>query len=120
MLIFARSLEIYTAHGRDGSVASGRAAACRGATPAGCPAGAGVPDLAGKGGHQPLGPGRFAFRTSDGDLFFTAPEEEVESLSALPAFEFINRHESAPCSEDKPLDCFFKAGVYASFDINGV
>jgi hypothetical protein len=77
-------------------VASGGAAACRGAAPAGCAAGAGVSYLSGEGGHLPLRPGGFAFRAGDSEFFISAPEEDVECLSALPAFEFINRHGSTP------------------------
>ena len=90
-------LHMFTAHGRDRSVASGRGAARGAAAPARRPAGAGVPDLSGEGGHQPPGSGGLAFGAGDGDLLVAAPEEDIKGISALPAFVFINRHGSAPC-----------------------
>lgn len=85
-----------TADRRDRSMASGRAAARGGATPAAGAACGGVAHLAGEGGQLPLGAFRAAFRAGDGDLLVTAPEEHLEALFAFTALVFKNRHGFIP------------------------
>jgi hypothetical protein len=88
---------VLTADGRDRLVSSGRAATCRGTAPAGGATGGGVPDLSCKGGDHALRSGRLAFRAGDGHLLLAIPEEDLENIPALPAFELINRHDFLPC-----------------------
>jgi hypothetical protein len=92
---------VLTADGRDRLVSSGGAATRRGAAPAGGAAGGSVPDLSCKGGDQALRSGRLAFRAGDGHLFIAVPEEDLENIPALPAFEFINRHDFLSCKRVK-------------------
>jgi hypothetical protein len=98
---------VLTADGRDRSVSSGGAATRRGTAPAGGAAVGGIPDLSCEGGHQALRSGRPAFRAGDGHLFVAVPEKDLERVTALPAFEFINRHDFLPSKWVKRIDIPF-------------